>query len=180
MSDIQFSADETERLLGKAKSILAEDDDHMVATSPGDVAWLAAQLVCWPLRVDERCTTNERFLRQSAAATILRAETPQPIPSKSGEREAIALTSLQERNRKLEEAALPWRSIDEAPKDGTLIAALVTIRWRPYKPNSEQYRRGIKGRWQEANGYGGWVNCVEPPERFLPHPGALLPGGGEG
>jgi hypothetical protein len=33
-----------------------------------------------------------------------------------------------------------------------------TFRWHPYKPASEQYRRGKRGRWQEANEYGGWDN----------------------
>ncbi len=62
--------------------------------------------------------------------------------------------------------------IEEAPRDGTpeLGEFTNTVRWKPYKKHSEQYRRGWVGRWQKANGYGGWDNCdapqffsVEPP-----------------
>ena len=36
-------------------------------------------------------------------------------------------------------------------------------RWNPYKPNSQQFKKGIKGRWQKLNEYGGWDNAkVEP------------------
>ena len=66
---------------------------------------------------------------------------------------------------------LPQRDGRHAPKDGTLIATLQTMRWTVYKPNSEMVRRfgPTAGRWQKANGFGGWENC-ETPERFLPHP----------
>lgn len=57
---------ELRELLAKA---LADDDDHMIAAGD-DLAWLAAQLACWPTRVDDDCTTNDRFLRLSAAATL--------------------------------------------------------------------------------------------------------------
>jgi hypothetical protein len=53
-------------LLAKA---LADDGDHMIATGD-DLAWLTAQLACWPTRVGEDCTTNDRFLRLSGAATL--------------------------------------------------------------------------------------------------------------
>lgn len=36
------------------------------------------------------------------------------------------------------------------------------VKWKPYKPNSEQFRKGRKGRWQEMNEYGGWHNCDAP------------------
>lgn len=50
------------------------------------------------------------------------------------------------------------------PMDGTPFYALVRLpmRYLPYKPNSEQRRRGIKGRWQAMNDYGGWENCAAP------------------
>lgn len=43
------------------------------------------------------------------------------------------------------------------------------VRWHPYKPNSQQAKRGIKGRWQEMGEYGGWHNC-EPPSRVYATP----------
>lgn len=37
-------------------------------------------------------------------------------------------------------------------------------RWKAYSPKSEQARRGIKGRWQAMNEYGGWDNAKAPDE----------------
>ena len=53
-----------------------------------------------------------------------------------------------------------WQSIDSAPKDGTVIEVQVItlMRWLPYKPTSQQFKRGEKGRWQRHNGYG-WENA---------------------
>lgn len=58
-----------DKLIGLADKAIAEDRDHMIATGD-DLLWLIAQLACHPIRVDEECTTNDRFLRLSAAATL--------------------------------------------------------------------------------------------------------------
>ena len=63
--------------------------------------------------------------------------------------------------------ALKPRAIETAPKDGTPVLISVTARWMPYKPASEQYRHGIKGRWQTHNGHG-WENMDEPPVAWMP------------
>ena len=54
-----------------------------------------------------------------------------------------------------------WQDVATAPQDGTPILARVvtTIRFKPYKPGSRELRRGVKGRWQQLNMYGGWDNC---------------------
>ena len=51
--------------------------------------------------------------------------------------------------------------IDTAPKDGTVINVTQErlYRWLPYKPNSQQVKQGIQGRWQTPNEYGGWDNA---------------------
>jgi hypothetical protein len=56
-----------------------------------------------------------------------------------------------------------WRT-DDPPKDGTVIYRRVisVYRFQPYKLNSQQAKRGQKGRWQEMNEYGGWDNCNQP------------------
>ncbi len=56
--------------------------------------------------------------------------------------------------------------IDAAPKDGHAVFGFLLMRWLPYKAASEQYRKGIKGRWQEWNGYG-WENAREQPGEWL-------------
>lgn len=45
------------------------------------------------------------------------------------------------------------------------ILVPVSMRWMPYKPSSEQYRKGLRGRWQRATEYG-WENC-DPPKTYL-------------
>lgn len=58
---------------------------------------------------------------------------------------------------------IDWRK-DEMPKDGTVIYRRVwsAYRFQPYSPQSQEFKRGLKGRWQEMNEYGGWQNCNHP------------------
>ena len=56
--------------------------------------------------------------------------------------------------------------IESAPKDGQAVYGLLVMRRLSYKPSSEQYRKGIKGRWQEWNGFG-WENAREQPGEWL-------------
>lgn len=69
-----------------------------------------------------------------------------------------------------------WQSIESAPKDGTPIdvRAVSTFRYQPYKPNSDQRRKGILGRWQTIDEYGGWNNCAEPQGEWRPNDGKNL------
>lgn len=57
-----------------------------------------------------------------------------------------------------------WQSIETCPRDGTTVYLRVIqpYRFLPYKPNSQQAKRGDKGRWQMMNEYGGWENCPHP------------------
>jgi hypothetical protein len=56
-----------------------------------------------------------------------------------------------------------WQYMETAPQDGTPFLARIEypMRWLAYKPNSQQFRSGIKGRWQAMNEYGGWDNATE-------------------
>ena len=73
--------------------------------------------------------------------------------------------SLVKRVAELEGIKSPWKPIINAPRDGSLITMPVTIVWAAYKPSSEQFRKGIKGRWQQFNGYG-WENIGHEPEFY--------------
>lgn len=47
--------------------------------------------------------------------------------------------------------------LKDAPKDGRggLFAVIkLPLKWKPYSPKSQEFKRGIKGRWQIWNGYG--------------------------
>ncbi|WP_128090512.1 hypothetical protein [Ensifer sp. 1H6] len=59
-----------------------------------------------------------------------------------------------------------WRKGD-MPEDGSVIFVRVVrpYRFKIYKSNSEEFRHGKKGRWQQMNEFGGWDNC-EPPTGF--------------
>lgn len=55
----------------------------------------------------------------------------------------------------------PVKLVGESPKVAGAIyfvSIRIPLRWKPYKPNSEQVRRGQAGRWQKMNEYGGWEN----------------------
>lgn len=69
-----------------------------------------------------------------------------------------------------------WSPIESAPRDGTPIdaRAVSTFRYQPYKPNSDQRRKGILGRWQTIDEYGGWNNCAEPQGEWRPNDGKNL------
>ena len=56
-----------------------------------------------------------------------------------------------------------WRK-DQMPMDGTVIYRRVwsAYRFQPYSPKSQEFKRGLKGRWQEMTEYGGWQNCNHP------------------
>lgn len=56
-----------------------------------------------------------------------------------------------------------WKT-SPPPLDGTPIymRTVSVYRFKPYKPSSQQFKRGEKGRWQEMNEYGGWENCPHP------------------
>lgn len=60
-------------------------------------------------------------------------------------------------------SGVTWRK-DAMPQDGTVIYRRTwsIYRYQPYKPNSQQFKRGEKGRWQEMNEYGSWENCNHP------------------
>jgi hypothetical protein len=63
------------------------------------------------------------------------------------------------------EAQIEWRS-DAPPRSAEPIYGHTwsPYRWQAYKPSSEQFRRGIKGRWQAMNEHGGWDNAKAPDE----------------
>ena len=56
-----------------------------------------------------------------------------------------------------------WISVDDGlPNDCEMVHAKIIVRYKRYKPSSQQFKAGIKGRWQEWNGFG-WHNMSEPP-----------------
>lgn len=71
-------------------------------------------------------------------------------------------------------AATEYRT-DAPPMDGTAFYSVgefqLPYRYALYSPNSEQARRGIKGRWQVMGDHGGWSNTDVQPTRWRPHEG---------
>ena len=53
----------------------------------------------------------------------------------------------------------------QPPKDRVFYARHhVALKWTPYKPNSQEVKRGKMGRWQELRPYGiGWQNSEIQP-----------------
>lgn len=62
-------------------------------------------------------------------------------------------------------ARAPLQS-SQPPKDRVFYARHhVALKWAPYKPNSQEVKRGKMGRWQELRPYGiGWQNSDVTPQ----------------
>ncbi len=56
----------------------------------------------------------------------------------------------------------PWKPAEDAPTDGRVVTMRSHhhVRFKAYQPGSTQLRRGIPGRWQQLNQYGGWDNIT--------------------
>ena len=71
-----------------------------------------------------------------------------------------------------------WQPIETAPEHGYIyVQQAATYRWLPYKPNSQEWKRGKKGRWQKHTGYGfdnaelegtGWMPVPPTPPQGEP------------
>jgi hypothetical protein len=76
----------------------------------------------------------------------------------------------RDREKQRDEAAkmqYESRPVDDSIKTGEPVLVACSMRWLPYKKASEQYRRGIRGRWQVANDYG-WENVAgDGPSEYL-------------
>jgi len=79
-----------------------------------------------------------------------------------------ALPSLIEEVKRLREEnarQIQW-TVGEPPCEPRIIYghSWGPYRWHPYSPKSEQYRAGVKGRWQRMNEFAGWENAFPPNE----------------
>lgn len=61
---------------------------------------------------------------------------------------------------------IQWTPGEPPKEDGAVVYGVTwqPYRWKAYSPKSEQFRRGIKGRWQAMGEYGGWNNAPAPNE----------------
>ena len=56
-------------------------NDTMIPTDPERLRWLCEQLIAYPDRIDERKTTNIKFLMASAARTIAHLADKAGVPA---------------------------------------------------------------------------------------------------
>lgn len=64
---------------------------------------------------------------------------------------------------------ITWRDVySPLARDGSFlrieIRSETVVKWRYYNKNSQQFRAGLKGRWMEANDYGGFERAKFDPE----------------
>jgi len=88
-----IQSEPTEAMRRRGDKAIAADHDHMIATG-ANLDWLIAQLACWPERVDEAKTTNDRFLRVSAAATLRATRTDSQSTDAVERRRVAAIASV--------------------------------------------------------------------------------------
>lgn len=75
----------------------------------------------------------------------------------------IDIQDLQKALDSKELDADPWMPVSTPPENDDPVVAKEFYRYKRYKPNSQQFKRGIKARWQRHNGYG-WDNSEPPAE----------------
>ena len=57
-----------------------------------------------------------------------------------------------------------WKTLDQAPQDGSVIWGAESYRWKKYKPGAPKNLRKKGGRWQRFNGHG--FENAEPPTHW--------------
>lgn len=57
------------------------------------------------------------------------------------------------------------KSSEETPENEKHVYVLQKYRYKFYKESSNQFKQGMKGRWQSCNGYG-WDN-ISPPDFWV-------------
>lgn len=92
---------------------------------------------------------------------------------------AVPIASLKRCHDALaaEQVWQPAETMPLEPEDWIEVQVTSTYRWHPYKPLSNEFKRGTRGRWQQPNEYGGWFNCNMPtgPWRASDAPAAQPP-----
>ena len=126
---------------------MTKTQDELLAQHVG---WLRVRAECLRDR-DEPGDANNAEYCDDVANALAALRSPDPEVERLRE-EAV-------------EAQIEWRG-DRPPKDGSTIYghSWSPYRWLAYKPSSEQARRGVEGRWQTMNEFGGWENAAAPNE----------------
>lgn len=151
-----------ERAAKELRAVLSASPREMGLKSDGGVEGHALGVAAAPIQTR---TAPVNDATESDPLLALRAENPE-AGIKPGPSEPSSSTS----ETAGEEVRQEWRT-DAKPTDGRIIdvRAVSSFRYAAYKPTSEQRKRGIKGRWQVAGGYGGWDNCPEPRGDWRPN-----------
>ncbi len=70
------------------------------------------------------------------------------------------------RLRDLLAVQIAWTPGEPPKQEGAVVYGHTwkPYRWKAYSPKSEQFRHGLKGRWQAMNEYAGWDNAPAPDE----------------
>ena len=75
-------------------------------------------------------------------------------------------------DRGIESNSAEWVAVSERlPEDDKPVEVKVVARYMHYKPKSQQFKQGIKGRWQLHNSYA-WNNTNIEITTYLPTPPA--------
>jgi predicted phage-related endonuclease len=114
-------------------------------------------------RAREEAEALERRQSEAAAAPPAATAAPTPAPSPAPAPQVLQMRPAPPEPQPVA-AGDEWQPAESMPKHPTTwiqVQEVNTFRFLPYKPNSTEARRGLKGRWQRHNGYG-FENC-EPP-----------------
>jgi hypothetical protein len=55
-----------------------------------------------------------------------------------------------------------WITMEDAPRDGTVVLAAIPVKWKAYHPDSPEAFQGKDGRWVSVDKFGKWANLRGP------------------
>ena len=146
--------------------IMAGVKQQSVSALPGDI-W-SAMLTAAPVREEAPAEAGEEWSRDDIETLISDALIDSfDVDWDTGDG-AMAVRRALEKEGLLLRAQPQAREEAQPVPEGVIVAyARNHYRFHPYKPRSEQFRKGIKGRWQKMNEYGHWENS-SPPSTITP------------
>lgn len=118
------------------------------------------------LEAAEKATANPGASPLRPSVEVLRAERLNQEHAPALAQYALDASAEIERLKAELVRQIAWTPGEPPREDGKVFYGhqWQPYRWKPYSGKSEQWARGIRGRWQRMHAYAGWENAPPPNE----------------